>query len=493
MGDVTGLFVNGVWQQPTGEQELHSVNPADTREEIGRFRMASPADAVRAVDAAAAALEEWRAYPAPVRARIVGRAARLVEEQQDELAALLTREEGKRKNEAMGEITRGLRVMEFYAGEGWRLTGETIPSELPRNFTYSIRQPVGVVAIITPWNFPFAIPVWKLAPALTAGNTVVMKPASLTPVMACRIVEIFRAAGLPDGVLNLVVGPGGQVGNTIIDHPAVRAVSFTGSTETGQKLYERAARQLMKVSLELGGKNPVVICRDADLALAVAGTVDGAFGSTGQRCTATSRVIVEHGVADEVRERLVDAVAGWRLGSGLDPDIQMGPLVDEAQLINNLRYLEIGRNEGGRILTGGSRAVEDELQHGYFVQPTVFDQVDRSMTLAREEVFGPVLSIIEVADAAEALQVANQVDYGLTASIYTRDLERAMDFIDRSEVGMVHVNSPTVGGEPQLPFGGVKHSGVGEREMGREGIRFFTELKTVFVDYSGGKTDRSFY
>ena len=416
-----------------------------------------------------------------------------MEDHKEELAQILTREEGKTIAESRGELSRSINVAEFCAGESRRMNGETIPSELPSNFAYTIKEPHGVVACITPWNFPVAIPVWKIAPALVAGNTVVFKPASITPGTAVRLVELFVEAGVPDGVLNLVLGSGSDAGDEIVNHPAVRAISFTGSNEIGIKLYEQAARRGVKVQAEMGGKNPVIVLEDADMELAVESTAQGAFGSTGQRCTATSRAVVVDRIADEFVERIVAKARGLILGDGSDPGTGVGPSVDEHQLNTVLRYIDIGREDGADMLCGGKRATGDGLDNGYFVEPTVFDRVTPDMRIAREEIFGPVLSVLRVKDFDDAMTVANDSEYGLSSSIFTNDANYIYRFIDEIETGMTHINSPTTGGEAHIPFGGIKGTGIGAREQGSTSLDFYTELKVVYVDYTGRKREGNLY
>src|SRR5205814_2772814 len=367
---------------------------------------------------------------APARGKIVAKAARLMEETREELARILTREEGKTISESRGELQRSINVADFCAGEARRLNGETIQSELPLNFAYTIKQPLGVVACVTPWNFPVAIPVWKIAPALAAGNTVVFKPASLTPATAVRIVEIFEEAGIPAGVLNLILGSGSDAGDEIINHPAVKAVSFAGSNGVGIRLYEQVSRRGGKCQCEMGGKNPVVIFEDCDMDLAVGNTAQGAFGSSGQRCTATSRAVVVDKIADEFVERISKRAQSMRIGDGMDPQTEMVPSVDESQFKTVLEYLNIGREDGASLLCGGERATGNGLDRGYFVKPTVFDHVTSDMRIAREEIFGPVLSVMRVRDFDEALQVANDTEYGLSSSIFTNDAARVFRFVD---------------------------------------------------------------
>jgi aldehyde dehydrogenase (NAD+) len=486
-------FIGGEWVAPTTGTYAPNMSPANLEDIVGEYPTSGVKDAQAAVAAAKDAFPAWSGMPAPARGRILWKAVDLFRQRLDDIARTLCREEGKTFVEAKGEISKGINLFEFYAGEGFRLHGKTLPSEMKQTFTYTLRQPLGVVALITPWNFPFAIPAWKTAPALITGNTVVMKPASNTPGTATMIAEVLEAAGLPKGVFNLVSGPGGAVGNTLVDHPDVKAVSFTGSNDIGMALNQRAAKRGIKVTAEMGGKNPVVVLDDADLELAIPGILSGAYGSTGQRCTATSRVVVQRGVAEKVIERLVAGAKKLKVGNGLEAGIDMGPAVDESQLKTDLEYIEIGKSEGAKLLTGGRRLAEGSLSKGYYFEPAVFTGVKPGMRLHQEEIFGPVISVVEVGDFEEALHAANHVDFGLSASIYTRDANTAMKFVERSEVGMVHVNNPTVGGEAQLPFGGWKSTGVGEREMAEEGAEFFTQLKTVFFDYTGAVRTSKIY
>ena len=479
-----GNFIDGEWRPSTG-RPVPDVNPADTNEHLAEAPASTAAEAASGCEAAARAFPAWRATPAPKRGQILYAAQRQMEERREELAAILTREEGKTLAESRGEIQRAINVIEFFAGEARRITGETIPSELPHNFCYTVKQPVGPVAVITPWNFPIAIPIWKIAPALVSGDTVVFKPASLTPMTAATIVEIFHQAGVPAGVLNLVYGGGREVGETIVRHPAIQAVSFTGSNDVGIGIYGAAALRGIKCQCEMGGKNPIVVLGDADLDLAVESAVQGAFGSTGQRCTATSRAVVVERIADDFVERLEARTSRLVVGNGLQPGTDVGPSVDEKPMQPVLDYVEIGRREGARLVRGGNRLTEDGLERGYFLAPAIFDGVDVSMRIAQEEIFGPVLSIIRVPDDRSALAAANNVRFGLSASVYTSDVAAMFRFVDRLDAGIIHVNSPTVGGEAHIPFGGMKATGVGLREMGRVAIDFYTELKVVYVDYTG--------
>ncbi len=485
-------FIGGEWRESAAARTVPNLNPAETHEVLGQVPLSGADEARAAVDAAAKAWPGWRDTPAPVRGATLFRALAILDTEKEDLARLLTREEGKTLREALGEVQRSINILEYIAAEGRRMGGHTVPSELPHNFCYTVRHSLGVVACITPWNFPVAIPVWKIAPALVTGNTVVFKPATLTPATASHLVSIFERAGLPKGVLNLVLGSGGTVGNAVLDHDAVRAVSFTGSNEVGADIYARGARRMIRVQCEMGGKNPVVVLEDADLELAVESTAQGAFGSTGQRCTATSRVIVDEGVADTFVERLAARAAELRVGNGLE-GADMGPAVDEAQLKTDLKYIEIGQGEGARLVRGGRRLTSDGLDHGYFVEPTVFDRVTTSMRIAQDEIFGPVVSVIRVRGFEAALEAANATRYGLAASVFTRDAGAVFRFADRIEAGIVHINSGTPGGEAQLPFGGTKATGVGPREQGHTALEFFTEVKSVYVDYTGRSRKSSLY
>jgi alpha-ketoglutaric semialdehyde dehydrogenase len=479
----TGSYINGQWFHPQSERLVRNLNPADPDDVIGEFPAATTQDVHRAIDAAQASFRGWKKTPGPERGRVLWRAADIARQRADEIARTLTREEGKVLKEAKGEVMKGISLLEFYAGEGFRMHGKTLPSEARDTFTYTIRRPLGVVGLIAPWNFPWAIPVWKSAPALVAGNTVIFKPAELTPATATLLTAIYEEAGLPPGVFNMLVGSGSVVGEALVNSPALRAISFTGSNEVGGALYIKAAQRGAKVTCEMGGKNAVIVMADADLDKAAVAIHGGAFGSTGQRCTATSRVIAAPSVKDNLLDRLVAGARKIKIGSGLDETVDMGPAVDEKQWKTDLDYLKIGGAEGARLVTGGKRP--DHLGKGYFVEPTIFDNVAPTMRIFKEEIFGPVLSVTTAKSLDEALQFANGVEYGLTTSIFTENVDTIMNFVEEVETGMVHVNEATVGGEAQLPFGGTKATGVGEREMAEEGLNFFTELKTVFINYSG--------
>ncbi len=486
-------FIGGEWLESSSCTTVENLNPANINDRLGTIKLSTREEARGAVEAAYNAFRDWRNTPAPTRGKIVARFARLLEDDKENLAQILTREEGKTLAESRGELARSINVAEFCAGEARRLNGETIQSELPANFAYTIKEPHGVVALITPWNFPVAIPVWKIAPALVAGNTVVFKPAEATPATAVRICELLEEAGLPKGVLNLVLGSGAEIGDEITNHPAVKAISFTGSTATGIKLYEQAARRGARVQCEMGGKNPVVVMEDCDLDLAVQSTAQGAFGSTGQRCTATSRAVVVDEIADEFVSKIVELAQKMRIGDGANPETEMGPIVDEKQFRNVLKYIDIGREDGAEMLCGGKRAEGDNLENGFFVEPTVFDRVSPDMRIAQEEIFGPVLSVLRVKDFDEAMCAANDSQYGLTSSIFTNDPNLIFRFVQQIETGMTHINSPTTGGEAHIPFGGVKMTGIGAREQGSTALDFYTELKVVYVDYTGRRREGNLY
>jgi aldehyde dehydrogenase (NAD+) len=486
-------FINGEWVESSSPVQMPNLNPANVREILCRSPLSAATEARAAVEAAKQAFPLWSHTPPPVRGKILFRAMELMKARLEELASILTREEGKTIVDSRGEVQRAINILEFTAGEGRRLGGVTIPSELPNNFIYTLRQPIGAVALITPWNFPVAIPIWKIAPALVAGNTVVFKPAELTPLCAVRIAEIFQEAGLPPGVLNLVLGSGNVVGEELVNHPDVRAISFTGSNEVGFNIYEKGSRRGIRVQCEMGGKNPVVILDDADLILATEGVVQGGFGSTGQRCTASSRVVVQEKIADKFLEMLASRMNRIRVGDGMDPQTNMGPLVDESQLQTVMRYLEIGESEGAKLISGGNRLTTSQYEHGYFVEPTLFDHVGPKMRIAQEEIFGPVVSVIRAKTFEECIELANSVEFGLSASLYSSDINRCLKFVELAEVGKVHINSPTIGGEAQAPFGGTKATGIGPREMGTEVFEFYTETKTVYMDFTGSKRETSIY
>jgi aldehyde dehydrogenase (NAD+) len=478
------LFIAGRWVDGVSGETFESVNPADTRDVIGRFQAGTAADVAMAIRAADTALPAWKATPAPKRGEILYRLGALMAEHKERLARAMTREMGKVLAEARGDVQEGIDIAFLMAGEGRRMFGDTVPSELPDKWAMSIRQPVGVAGIVTPWNFPIAIPCWKTMPALVTGNTVVFKPSSDAPHCATLLVELMDEAGFPPGTVNLVTGAGADVGDAIVENPDVNVISFTGSSTTGRGIAERAGRRLKRLSLELGGKNAVVVLRDADLDLAVDGILWSAFGTTGQRCTACSRVIVDRPVADELVARLEARTSSLRLGSGLDEGVDVGPLVNAAAVDKVERYVAIGRREG-ELITGGERASGVGLEHGHFYRPTIFAGVAPMATIAQDEIFGPVLSVVPVDGYEEAMTAANQVRYGLSASIFTRDVNTAFRAMHDFETGIVYVNAGTTGAETHLPFGGWKDTGNGHREAGHAALDTFTEWKAVYVDYSG--------
>ncbi len=477
-------YIGGQWTSTESGRTYPITSPASNDTVLGEFQTSTPDDARRAVAAAQEALEGWANTPAPVRAQTLYRALDIMGRRSEELARTITLEEGKPLADARGEVRRAMNIIEYAAGEGRRMFGYTTPSELPNTVAYTVRRPLGVVAIITPWNFPIAIPAWKMAPALICGNTLVFKPASLTPFSAVKLVEIFEEAGLPPGVLNLITGPGGSVGNALVESPEVKGISFTGSTEIGTGIYAAGAQRLKKVQCEMGGKNAVILLADADLDKALGGIVQGAFGSTGQRCTATSRVIVEEGVYDTFMAQLLERTGQLKIGDGLDEDTDISPLSSQSQLDTVMNYIGIGAEEGAHLAYGGHALSGGEFDRGYYVEPTIFTDVTPDMRIAQEEIFGPVLTVFKAKDLDDAVQISNNVQFGLSSSVYTRDLPLAYRYINTVEAGMVHVNAPTLGGEVHLPFGGLKASGIGQREQGVEAVDFFSEVITVYIDYA---------
>ena len=477
-------FIDGQWVASTSGRLVENRNPADRDDLVGLFQESTADDARAAIEAARRAYGSWRLVPAPRRAEILFRAAQLLSERKEALARDMTREMGKVLEETRGDVQEAIDMTFFMAGEGRRLYGETVPSELRDKFAMSIRQPVGVCAAITPWNFPMAIPSWKIAPALVCGNTVVLKPATLTPLSAVNFVRVLEDAGLPPGVVNLVTG-GADVGSELAMHDDVRVVSFTGSTAVGREVNQRAAPGFKKVHLEMGGKNIVMVMDDAQLDLAVDGCVWGGFGTTGQRCTAASRVVVHEAVHDEFVQRLVARVRGFRVGNGLDAATQMGPVVSESQLQTVMRYVEIGRGEGATLAAGGRRLETGAHARGWFHQPTIFTDVAPSMRIAQEEIFGPVVSIMRCRSVEEAIEIGNGVAYGLSASIYTRDINKAFAAMRDLYTGIFYVNAPTIGAEVHLPFGGTKATGNGHREAGTAALDVFSEWKSIYIDFSG--------
>ncbi|MFH1474199.1 MAG: aldehyde dehydrogenase family protein [Candidatus Aenigmatarchaeota archaeon] len=478
MVDRYKLYINGEWVNSASGELFTRANPADPNEVIGEFQKGNEKDIDKAVDAAEKAFEKWSETPAPKRGDILFKIARLLEEQKEELAKTMTREMGKVLVEARGDVQEAIDMAYYMAGEGRRLFGHTTTSELKEKFAMTVRKPLGVCGLITPWNFPIAIPSWKILPALICGNTVVFKPSSDTPLCAIKFVEVLEKAGVPKGVVNMVTGPGGRAGMHLVKHEKVRAISFTGHRDTGALLLKEAG--IKKVSLELGGKNPIIIMDDADLDLAVDGVVWGGYGTTGQRCTAASRVIIHSKVKANFEKMLVKRIGKLKLGNGLKKGTDVGPLVNKAAQERSKKYSELGVREGAKLLIGGN--IPD--MKGWFFEPTLFTDCTTEMRIANDEIFGPVVCILEAKDLNDAIRIANSVEYGLSTAIYTNDINKAFKAIEKLESGLTYINSSTIGSEVHLPFGGVKHTG-NTREGGILGIDEFSEIKTVFIDYSG--------
>lgn len=477
-------YIDGEWTVPTEEKYTSIVNPA-TGKAIGEILLSSKEEVDLAVEAAKKAQKKWALVPAPQRAEILYRVGLIMKDKKEELSRILTQEMGKVIEEARGEVQEGIDMAFYMAGEGRRLFGNTTPSELKDKFAMSIRVPVGIVGIITPWNFPIAIATWKSFPAIVGGNAVIWKPATETPLMARELVKIFEEAGLPKGVINLVCGSGSQVGNAMVEHPDIDVISFTGSNEVGRTIAETCGRMLKRVSLEMGGKNAVIVMDDADLTLAVEGILWSAFGTSGQRCTACSRVIVHENVKEKLEEQLLVAMGKLTLGNGLDESVKIGPVINGSALQKIHEYVGIGKDEGAKLLAGGSIVKEDRLGNGYYYEPTLFTDVTPDMRIAQEEIFGPVVSIIPVKSFEEAIEVNNSVTYGLSSSIFTRDVNRVFAAQRDLDTGIVYVNAGTTGAEIHLPFGGTKGTGNGHRDSGVQALDVFTEWKSVYVDYSG--------
>jgi aldehyde dehydrogenase (NAD+) len=478
-------FIDGEWRPSKSGETFENRNPADSSDLIGVFQKSVRADVEAALSAAARAYERWRLVPAPKRAEILFRAAQLILERKESFARDMTREMGKVLSETRGDVQEAIDMTFYMAGEGRRMFGQTVPSELRNKFAMSVRQPLGVSSVITPWNFPMAIPSWKIIPALVCGNTVVFKPASQTPLSALNFVKVLEEAGVPGGVVNMVTGDGEEVGTPLTTDPQVRVVSFTGSTHVGRIVNQAAAPGFKKVHLEMGGKNVIMIMDDADLELAVDGCLWGGFGTTGQRCTAASRVVVHEKVYRTFIDQFVARTRSLVVGDGLQPKTQMGPSISERQLETVMSYVQIGRNEGATLATGGRRLEEGAFARGYFHEPTVFTDVQPGMRIAREEIFGPVVSVIPCHGLDEAIEIGNAVEYGLSASIYTQDINRAFAAMRDLYTGIFYVNAPTIGAEVHLPFGGTKSTGNGHREAGVAALDVFSEWKSIYIDFSG--------
>ena len=475
-----GNYINGEW---VSGETFENRNPANTDELVGLFVKGTPEDVNRAAEAAQAALNGWSAMPAPARGNLLFKVAENLERRFDEISAEMTREEGKTLPESKGEVRRSINIFRYFAGEGSRMPGFLVPSERERVHMFAIRKPIGVVGLVTPWNFPSAIPAWKMAPALICGNTVVIKPASAAPLSCWRLVEACHDAGVPRGVVNFVAGSGSTLGKALVKAGPLKAISFTGSCEVGRWLHQEASKRALRIQLEMGGKNPTIVLADADFASAVENVVNAAFFSTGQKCTATSRAIVEDAIYDKFLGALVERTRKLKIGDGMNPGIEIGPAVDQAQLDIDLKYIEIGKKEGGRLCAGGKPLTGDGFDKGYFVEPTVFADVTEKMTIAQEEIFGPVLAVMRARDFEDAMRIANNIPLGLSASLQTTNVSRVFEFVHRMEAGLLTVNLPSAGVEYQLPFGGTKDSSFGSKEQGPAALEFYSDYKTVYLKY----------
>jgi alpha-ketoglutaric semialdehyde dehydrogenase len=479
-------YIDGKWIAASSGETFDNVNPADTRDFIGRFQASRGEDVNRAVEAARVAFQKWRLVPAPRRAEILFRAAQILMERKEAYSRDMTREMGKVLKETRGDVQEAIDMSYFMGGEGRRLYGQTTPAEMPNKFAMSIRQPIGVCAFITPWNFPMAIPSWKIMPALICGNTCVIKPANFTPLSTVNLIKALEDAGLPPGVVNIVTGGGQDVGEPLMRHSDVKLISFTGSTDVGRIVSNTAAPDFKHCHLEMGGKNVIMVLDDADVDLAVEGAVWGGFGTTGQRCTAASRVVVHKKVYQEFVDKFAARAKALKVGNGLDETVEMGPSNNEKQLQTVLKYIEIGKNEDqARLVVGGNRLTAGDYQYGYFVEPTIFADVDPQMRIAKEEIFGPVVSVIPCESLEEAIEIGNGVEYGLSSAIYTSDVNRAFVAMRDMYTGIFYVNSSTIGAEVHLPFGGTKNTGNGHREAGIAALDLFSEWKSIYIDYSG--------
>lgn len=474
-------YINNEWVESHSAKLLESISPMNKNEVVGRIQSSTQEDLDKAVQAAKDAKESWRKLGQHARGQILFKVANILESRIDDIAETMTREMGKTLPEAKGETARGVAILRYYAGEGMRKNGDVIPSSDHEALMFTKRVPVGVVGIVTPWNFPVAIPVWKMAPALVYGNTVVFKPATEAAVTAAKVIECFSEAGLPEGVLNFITGSGSIIGQGIIDHPEVNAITFTGSETVGKRVATSAAERGIKSQVEMGGKNPVIIAKDADLDQAVEAVISGAFRSTGQKCTATSKVIVEAAIYEEFKEKLVQETKKITVGNGLNEGIWMGPCASESQFNTVKSYIEIGKEEGAQLITGGEVLQGEEYDNGFYITPAIFENAKLDMRIVQEEIFGPVIALIKVDNIPEAIQAANDTKYGLSASIFTTNIQSFLEFADEIEAGLVRINAESAGVELQAPFGGMKGSGVGSREQGEAAQEFYTEFKTIFV------------
>ncbi len=480
-------LIGGVWKDSSAGEIFYDISPADTTKSLGAIQQSDNADIREAFESASRSFAEWADTPPIERGKLLFKAAEMLQGDLERLSRLLTLEEGKTLQESRGEVQRAADIFRFYGGQAARLKGDTFPASASRSLFYSVREPLGVVSVLTPWNFPIAIPSWKIAPALVCGNTVVFKPASKTPLIAYGLVRILHGAGFPAGVLNFVTGSGEKVGDEMVTNEHVDAISFTGSYDVGARIYKLRGdnpKKMIRIQLEMGGKNPTVVDEHADLAKAVQLVTQSAFGLTGQACTATSRVIVHEKVATEFRAKLVERAARLNVGDGLEPGVEMGPAASESELKKDLKFIEIGKNEGAKLVLGGNRPEGENLERGYFINPTIFSDVGSDMEIAQKEIFGPVLSMLTVKNLDEAIEVANETEYGLTSAIVTEKLASALEFAQRSKVGVVKVNRTTTGLEFQMPFGGVKHSSTDSfKEQGEEAVEFYSKKKAVYLSY----------
>ena len=477
-------FLAGEWVESAGGDAFENINPADTNDRIGTFPRSNSEDVAAAVAAAKSAYPGWRRTPPPKRAEILFRAGQLLAGRKDALARDMTREMGKPLEEARGDVQEAIDMTFYMAGEGRRLFGQTTTSELSSKFCMSVRSPVGVCGLITPWNFPMAIPAWKMMPALICGNTVVIKPAEDTPLSAFNLVRVLEEAGLPPGVVNCVSGFGPEAGAPLAQHPDVPVISFTGSAEVGREVAHAGAERFKHVCLEMGGKNVIMVMEDANLDLAIDGAIWGGFGTTGQRCTASSRIVIHKDIYGEFAQRFVERARKLKVGNGIYPETQVGPLINEAQLMTVERYIEIGTREGARLLCGGRRLTGGEYDRGWFFSPTIFSDCTPTMRISKEEIFGPVVSLIPCSGLDEAIEIGNSVVYGLSSSIYTRNINNAFKAMQEMETGIFYVNAPTIGAETHLPFGGTKQTGNGHREAATAALDFYSEWKSIYIDYS---------
>jgi aldehyde dehydrogenase (NAD+) len=480
MPEVFRNYINGEWVDgPTFENR----NPANTDEVVGLFVKGTGDDVHRAADAAQAAFAGWANMPGPARGALLFKVADILEKKFDQLGEEMCREEGKTLPEAKGEVRRAINIFRYFGSEGSRLPGHLVPSERDRVHMFAIRKPIGVIGLINPWNFPIAIPAWKLAPALICGNTVIIKPASVSPLSSWRIVEACHEAGIPKGVVNFIAGSGGEIGKALVTAKPLKAISFTGSCEIGEWIHTEASKRRLRIQLEMGGKNPTIVLADADFKSAVENVVNAAFFSTGQKCTATSRAIVEESIYDKFVEAVAERMSNLKVGNGMEPGIDIGPAVDQGQLETDLKYIEIGKQEGARLVAGGNRLTGGAYDKGYFVEPTLFADVTETMRIAQEEVFGPVLAVMKAKDFTDALRIANNIPFGLSASVQTTNLSRVFEFVYGAEAGLLTINLPSAGVEYQLPFGGTKDSSFGPKEQGPAALDFYSDYKTVYLKY----------